>query len=128
MELAVRPRRERESQGVSSYTLSAELSAISNNANLGCYISSLDPPATPLARKRLREVERCRHLGQSSRRGLAINQYVTSTLKYRPNAAELAAAKTSLEDEMTKSGEQHDQVHRELSRGGRGDARGDAHF
>jgi hypothetical protein len=34
--------------------------------------------------------------------GLAINQYVTTTLKYRPDAAELSAAKTSLEDEMTE--------------------------
>jgi hypothetical protein len=90
-------------QGVSGYTLNAELSAISDNANLECYISSLDPASYTAGAGSDSVKSRAAAIWANLRvEGLAINQYVTTTLKYRPNAAELAAAKTSLEDEMTE--------------------------
>ncbi len=90
-------------QGVSSYTLNAELSAISHNATLGCYISSLDPTSYALSAGGDSVKSSAAAIWANLRvEGLAINQYVTTTLKYRPDAAELAAAKTSLEDEMTE--------------------------
>jgi PPIC-type PPIASE domain len=90
-------------QGVSSYTLNAELSAISGNANLGCYISSLDPTSyTAGAGSDSVKASAAAVWANLRVEGLAINQYVSATLKYHPDAAELAAAKTSLEDEMTE--------------------------
>lgn len=90
-------------QGVSSYTLTAELSAISHNANLACYISSLDPTSyAPGAGGDSVKASAAAIWANLRVEGLAINQYVTTTLKYHPSAAELAAAKTSLEEEMTQ--------------------------
>jgi PPIC-type PPIASE domain len=90
-------------QGVSSYTLNAELAAISSNADLACYISSLDPTSyAPSAGSDSVKASAAAIWANLRVEGLAINQYVTTTLKYHPDAAELAAAKTSLEDEMTE--------------------------
>jgi hypothetical protein len=90
-------------QGVSSYAMDAELSAISHNADLACYISSLDT-ASYVAGAGSDSVKASAAATWANLRveGLAINQYVTTTFKYHPDAAELAAAKTSLEDEMTQ--------------------------
>jgi hypothetical protein len=90
-------------QGVSGYALNAELSAISGNTNLGCYISSLDPTSYTAGAGNNSVKSSAAAIWANLRvEGLAINQYVTTTLKYRPDAAELSAAKTSLEDEMTE--------------------------
>jgi hypothetical protein len=90
-------------QGVSSYTLNAELSAMSHDANLACYISSLDPTSyAPGAGSDSVKSSAAAIWANLRVEGLAINQYVTTTLKYHPDTAELAAAKTSLEDEMTQ--------------------------
>ena len=90
-------------QGVSGYALNAELSAISGNTNLGCYISSLDPTSYTAGAGNDSVKSSAAAIWANLRvEGLAINQYVTTTLKYRPDAAELSAAKTSLEDEMTE--------------------------
>jgi len=90
-------------QGVSSYTLDAELSAISHNANLGCYIGSLEPTSYAAGAGSDSVKSSAAAIWANLRvEGLTINQYVTTSLKYHPDAAELAAAKTSLEDEMTE--------------------------
>lgn len=90
-------------QGVSSYTLSSELSAIAQNKNLGCFVSALDPTTYAAGAGRDSVTTRAAAVWANLRvEGLAINQYVTSTLKYQPDAAQLAAAKVSLENELTQ--------------------------
>jgi PPIC-type PPIASE domain len=90
-------------QGVSGYTLNAELSAISHNADLSCYISALDPTSYALGAGSDSVKASAAAIWANLRvEGLAINQYVTTSLKYHADAADLAAAKTSLEDEMTE--------------------------
>jgi hypothetical protein len=90
-------------QGISSYTLSAELSAIAQNANLACYVSSLDPTTySPGAGGDSVTTSAAAVWTNLRVEGLAINQYVTTTLKYRPDAAQLAAAKVSFTNELTQ--------------------------
>ena len=89
---------------VSSSTLRSELSTIAQNPTLECYVAVLDPSnfaggaggdsmttAGAAAWTNLR-VE-----------GIAIDHYVTTSLKYVPTAKELATAKNSLEGEMTQA-------------------------
>lgn len=88
---------------VTSYTLSAELSAISHNPDLECYINALDPTSYTLGAGGDSVKASGAAVWANLRvEGLAINQYVTTTLKYHPDAAQSAAAKTSLEGEMTE--------------------------
>jgi hypothetical protein len=76
---------------------------MSHDANLACYIGSLDPTSyAPGAGSDSVKSSAAAIWANLRVEGLAINQYVTTTLKYHPDAAELAAAKTSLEDEMTQ--------------------------
>jgi hypothetical protein len=90
-------------EGVSGYALDAELSAISTNANLGCYISSLAPTSYVAGAGNDTVKSSAAAVWANLRvEGLAIDKYVTTTLKYHPDAADLAAAKTSLEAEMTE--------------------------
>ncbi|MGH3733787.1 MAG: hypothetical protein ACRDVC_10545 [Acidimicrobiales bacterium] len=90
-------------QGVSSYTLSAELSAISHNNTLACYISALDPTSYVSGTGADSLKASAAAVWANLRvEGLAINQYVTATLKYHPNVTQLAAAKLSLESELTE--------------------------
>ena len=89
---------------VSSSTLRSELATIAKSPTLQCYIALLDPSnfangaggdsmnATGAAAWTNLRVE-----------GIAIDNYVTKTLKYVPNANELATAKSSLEGEMTQA-------------------------
>ncbi len=82
----------------------SELSAISTNLNLQCYVAALNPvnyapgaggatiAATGAAAWANLRVE-----------GIAIEQYVATTLNFHPSAAVLAQAKTSLEGELTQS-------------------------
>lgn len=87
---------------VSSSTFRSELAAISSNATLDCYVSALDPfsfaagaggasmnAAGAAAWANLR-VE-----------GIAIDEYASKNLKYHPDAAALAKARTSLEGELS---------------------------
>ncbi len=89
---------------LSSHDFLSELNAIEHHETLLCYVYVLDPStgyekgaggdsmkATGAATWANLRVE-----------GFAINQYVTSNLKYHPDAAQLAAAKVSLESEMTQ--------------------------
>jgi hypothetical protein len=88
---------------VSSYTLNTELSAISHNPVLECYINALDPTSyTSGAGGDSVTASGAAVWANLRVEGLAINQYVTTTLKYHPDAAQLAAAKSSLESEMTE--------------------------
>jgi hypothetical protein len=88
---------------ISSYTLNAELSAISHNPVLECYIKALDPTSyTSGAGGDTVAASGAAVWANLRVEGLAISQYVTTTLKYHPDAAQLAAAKTSLESEMTE--------------------------
>ena len=90
-------------QGVSSHVLDQELAAISQNAGLSCYIGSLDPTSYAAGAGGDSVKASAAAIWANLRvEGLTINQYVTTTLKYHPDAAELAAATTSLEDEMTE--------------------------
>jgi hypothetical protein len=89
--------------GVSSYALSSELSAITQNPVLKCYINALDPTSyTVGAGGDTVKASGAAVWANFRVEGLAISQYVTTTLKYHPDAAQLAAAKTSLESEMTQ--------------------------
>lgn len=88
---------------VSNYTLSAELSAIAHNPDLECYINALDPTSYTLGAGGDSVNASAAAVWANLRvEGLAINEYVTTILKYHPDAAQLAAAKTSLESEMTE--------------------------
>lgn len=87
---------------VSSSDFRTELAAISTNPTLDCFISALNPTsfaagaggasmnATGAAAWANLRVE-----------GLAIERYATTTLKFHPNAANLAQAQTSLESELS---------------------------
>jgi hypothetical protein len=89
-------------QTLSANTLDSELSAISHNNTLQCFITALSPTsyapggggysikATGAAAWTNLRVE-----------GLAIDQYVTKSLKYHPSSQDLALAESSLEGEMT---------------------------
>ncbi len=87
---------------VSSLNFRSELAAISTNPTLECFISALNPTsfaagaggtsmnATGAAAWANLRVE-----------GLAIDRYAAKTLKFHPNAATLAKARTSLEGELS---------------------------
>lgn len=89
-------------QSIPGATFRNELSAISRNNALQCYITALNPTnyapgggGDSIAAKGA--------AGWADLRveGLAINQYVTTVMKYHPDAAALTSAKASLESEMT---------------------------
>ncbi|MHB1969182.1 MAG: hypothetical protein ACYCPK_02970 [Acidimicrobiales bacterium] len=89
-------------QRIDARTLDGELAAISQNLDLQCYVTALNPTnygvgaggdtvkATGAAAWTELRVE-----------GVAIDQYVEGHLHYHPNAAALASARASLEGEMT---------------------------
>jgi hypothetical protein len=96
------------SVGLSGTTFRAELSAITHNSTLQCFITALDPvnfsrgaggdsisAAGAAAWANLR-VE-----------GLTINNYVTKDLHYYPSVGALASAKTALEGEMSQEAAAH---------------------
>lgn len=90
-------------ESVSSSNLNSELSAIAHNKTLECYIDSLDPTTyTVGAGGDSLKASSSRAWVNLRVEGLAINQYVTTRWNYHPDAAQLAAAKTSLISELTE--------------------------
>ncbi|HVA70093.1 MAG TPA: hypothetical protein VNF08_02070 [Acidimicrobiales bacterium] len=80
-----------------------ELSAISHDNTLQCFITALDPTNyAPGAGGYSIKAAGAAAWANLRVEGLAIDQYVTGVLKYHPTASELARATTSLEGEMTQ--------------------------
>ncbi|MFY9783412.1 MAG: hypothetical protein WAK12_07755 [Acidimicrobiales bacterium] len=95
-------------ESVKSSDFLAELSAISHHDTLQCYIDVLDPTSYANgAGGASIEAKGAATWANLRVEGLAIDQYVTEQLKYHPDAAQLAAAKTSLESEMTEEATEH---------------------
>jgi hypothetical protein len=95
-------------ESVKSSDFLAELSAISHHDTLQCFIYVLDPTSYAKgAGGASVKAEGAATWANLRVEGLAINQYVTQQLKYHPDAAQLAAAKTSLESEMTEEATEH---------------------
>ena len=89
---------------VSGNTFRSELTAIAATPALQCYLTALDPVsfvsgggATTFAASGAAAWANLRI------EGIAITQYATAHLKYHPSAARLAAAKTSLESQLTQA-------------------------
>jgi hypothetical protein len=91
---------------VSGTTFRGELAAISSNTTLECYVSKLDP-ASFAAGAGGASMNAAGAAAWANLRieGLAIDAYAAKTLKYHPDAAALAAARTSLESELTDAAE-----------------------
>lgn len=88
---------------ISGVTFRTELSAISHDKTLKCFINALDPTNyAPGAGGYSVKVAGAAAWANLRVEGLAIDQYVTRVLKYHPNSSELTQAKSSLEDEMTQ--------------------------
>lgn len=87
---------------VSSSTFRSELAAISTNATLGCYVAALDP-ASFVAGAGGASMKASGAAAWANLRveGIAIDAYAKKTLKFHPDAATLAKARTSLEGELT---------------------------
>jgi hypothetical protein len=88
---------------ISANTFRTELSAISHNNDLQCFITALSlknyaPGAGGYS------IKAAGAAGWANLRieGMTINQYVTKKWGYHPDAAQLAEAKSSLEGEMTE--------------------------
>jgi len=69
-----------------------------------------------------------RGVGQSARRSLAIDHYATTTLKFHPDAAVLAKARSSLLGELSAASALRARRAPEPRPGARRDARRDAHL
>lgn len=88
---------------VSGATFRTELSAISHDNTLQCFITALDPMNyAPGAGGYSIKAAGAAAWANLRVEGLAIDQYVTRNLKYHPSANELALAKSSLKGEMTQ--------------------------
>jgi hypothetical protein len=88
---------------ISSATFRTELSAISHNNTLQCFITALDPTNyAPGAGGYSIKADGAAAWANLRVEGLAINQYVSRVLKYHPTTNDLAQAKSSLESEMTQ--------------------------
>jgi hypothetical protein len=86
----------------------SELSAIEADPTLGCYLNALDPTSyVPGVGNDSLNATGAAAWANLRVEGLAINQFVTVTLKFHPTAADLVAAKTSLEGEMTEAAQGH---------------------
>jgi hypothetical protein len=94
---------------LSSHNLLSELNAIEHNVTLQCYVYALDPTTgyTKGAGGDSMKAGGAATWANLRVEGFAINQFVTQQLKYHPDAAELAAAKVSLESEMTQQATSH---------------------
>ena len=91
-------------QHVNGDTFRAEVSAIDQHPTLACFLNALDPTTYAAgAGPDTAAAEGAATWANLRVEGLTIDQYVRSVMKYVPDAAELAAAKTSLEGEMTEA-------------------------
>ena len=89
---------------VSAATMRAELSAISSNVNLECYVEKIDPTTfVPGAGGASMSATGAAAWANLRVEGLAIDGYATTTLHYHPNALQLAKAETSLEGELSSA-------------------------
>jgi hypothetical protein len=87
---------------VSSSTFRAELTAISTNANLECYVEKIDPASfAPGAGGASMGVTGAAAWANLRVEGLAIDDFATTHLKFHPDAEVLANARTSLEGELS---------------------------
>ena len=93
---------------VSESQFHAELRSFQTNPGLFCYMSSLANTALakPGAGRDTVTVAGETAWANIRIEGLAIDKYVTVALKFRPTAAELAAATTSLEGELSQAAAQ----------------------
>lgn len=90
------------SQTLSANTLDGELSAISHNNTLQCFITALSPTSyAPGGGGYSIKASGAAAWTNLRVEGLAIDQYVTKSLKYHPSSQDLALAESSLEGEMT---------------------------
>jgi hypothetical protein len=88
---------------LSGTTFRAELSAISHDNTLQCFITALDPTNyAPGAGGYSIKASGAAAWANLRVEGLAIDQYVTRVLKYHPTKSELTQATASLEGEMTQ--------------------------
>jgi hypothetical protein len=95
-------------QSVSANTFRTELNAIAHNETLQCFLSALDPTDYALgAGGGTIKAAGAAAWANLRVEGLAVNQYVTDDEHYVPDSAQLAAAKTSLEQEMTEAATQN---------------------
>lgn len=79
-----------------------ELAAIATNRTLNCYISKIDPASFAAGAGGASMIASGAAAWANLRvEGLAINNYAATTLKFHPDAAVLASARTSLESELS---------------------------
>ena len=90
-------------QSVSAATMRSELTAISQNLNLQCFITALDPTNfAPGAGGDSIKASGAAAWANLRIEGATIDQYVTTQYKYHPSAQTLVQATSSLEAEMTQ--------------------------
>ncbi len=95
-------------ESLSSHDFLSEINAIEHNETLQCYVYALDPTTyTKGAGGDSMKAAGVATWANLRVEGFAIDQYVTHDLKYHPDTAQLAAAKASLESEMTQEASQH---------------------
>jgi hypothetical protein len=89
---------------VSGSTFRAELTAISSNPTLDCYLSALNPSSyAPGAGGASISAAGASAWANLRVEGLAIDQFATKNLKYHPDAVQLAKARASLESELSSA-------------------------
>lgn len=87
---------------VSSSTFRTELAAITSSPTLSCYIAALDPTSFAPGSGGASMVAGGAAAWANLRvEGIAIDEYASKTLKFHPDAATLAKARTSLEGELS---------------------------
>ena len=89
---------------VSNSTFRAELSAISSNTTLECYINALAPATYTSGAGASVAMTGATAWANLRVEGLAIEHYVRTYLKFHPTSSVLAQAKTSLLSELTQAG------------------------
>jgi hypothetical protein len=88
---------------VSNSTIRGELSAISSSTTLQCYLTALDPVSFAPGAGATISASGATAWANLRVEGIAIDQYVKTTLKFHPSAATLAKAKSSLLSELTEA-------------------------
>ena len=89
---------------VSNSTFRGELSAISSNTTLECYINALAPATYANGAGASVAMTGATAWANLRVEGLAIEHYVTTYLKFHPTSSVLAQAKTSLLSELSQAG------------------------